>query len=513
MRGDHTFTAGADITRRQINGSESIQERGAFQFSNNFGRDVITNLRWGTPTRYIFGIGNPNRGFRDWLTHFYVGDTWQVNPVFTLTAGLRYEPQARPTEVNSLSEVEYSSDLNNFAPQFGLAYQLPQAWGVLRANYGLHYGEIFLPTFLQSRLNPPNSLISINDPDLVDPRGVSGDKQRSSIYQFAPDLSTPYTHLYSFTWELELPNAWTLDLGYVGSRSHRLLLTWMLNRARVVPGIDQVTGTVDQRRPDSSYADIYHIHNGSRGYYDAARITLRVPYWKGLSVEGSYWFSKAIDLGSDYTGTAAGRDVFRSQAPSEFGGQDSMRGLSNFDQPHATLWNVAYETPGMAGRHHWLRRLLGSWQLSSVFLVKTGTPFSIRAGSDSPGYGNVDGVTGDVPNLLDPSILGRSIDHPDTSQQLLPRSAFEFIGATDSAGNLGHNTFRKDGVFNINMGLARSWNLTGEKSLMFRAESLNLFNHPQFDRPGRSLTSDDFGVITNTLNDGRAFRFMLRLSF
>ena len=32
-------------------------------------------------------------------------------------------------------------------------------------------------------------------------------------------------------------------------------------------------------------------------------------------------------------------------------------------------------------------------------------------------------------------------------------------------------------------------------------------------KPGRNLTSPDFGRITNTLNDGRAFKFTLQLDF
>jgi len=40
-----------------------------------------------------------------------------------------------------------------------------------------------------------------------------------------------------------------------------------------------------------------------------------------------------------------------------------------------------------------------------------------------------------------------------------------------------------------------------------RAESINLFNTPQFAEPGTELANGNFGQITNTLNDGRTFRF------
>jgi hypothetical protein len=103
--------------------------------------------------------------------------------------------------------------------------------------------------------------------------------------------------------------------------------------------------------------------------------------------------------------------------------------------------------------------------------------------------------------LLDPSILGRTIGNPDTAIQMLPRSAFAFMRPTDSRGNLGHNVFRKDGIRNVNASLARTWKVSGEKSLTFRVESINLLNTPQFAAPGNELASSNFGQITNTLND------------
>ena len=115
----------------------------------------------------------------------------------------------------------------------------------------------------------------------------------------------------------------------------------------------------------------------------------------------------------------------------------------------------------------------------------------------------MDANGGDRPNLLDPSILGRTIGHPDDSRLLLPRTAFAFIQPTDRAGNLGRNVFRKGGISNVNASISRPWSLGSERQLLFRAESINLFNTPQFAEPGRDLVNPNFGQITNTLNDGR----------
>jgi hypothetical protein len=73
--------------------------------------------------------------------------------------------------------------------------------------------------------------------------------------------------------------------------------------------------------------------------------------------------------------------------------------------------------------------------------------------------------------------------------------------------------FRKGGIYNVNAAVARRFTLAREKSLQFRAESINLFNTAQFAAPGASLTNPEFGMITNTLNDGRTFRIQMSFDF
>jgi hypothetical protein len=68
-------------------------------------------------------------------------------------------------------------------------------------------------------------------------------------------------------------------------------------------------------------------------------------------------------------------------------------------------------------------------------------------------------------------------------------------------------------IYNVNAAGSRRFAAPHDASLQFRAESVNLCNTAQFAAPGASLTDPDFGMITNTLNDGRTFRFQLSLEF
>jgi len=517
VRGNHQWTAGFELGRQQINGFESNLHTGAFSFRNDFGRDAISNLRLGTPSVHFVSIGNVHRGFRNRDFQTYIGDSWRATANLTLQLGLRYQIVTAPGEVNDLNSFPYSCDCNNLAPRFGFAYRTSA--GVLRGAYGVQYGEIFPVAFSQIRFNPPaNRRLGIQSPDLLNPlAGLDASNldpdTPATTFEFSPDFVTPYSHQYNFSWEIPVARNWTLDLGYVGSRSHKLLSLWALNRAVPKAGFAQTTATVNERRPEPEFLERRQILNGSSAYFDAAKAALRVSRWRGMSIDASYWFSKAIDLGSDYTTTTAEPATGGAESQFQYDVHGDLKALSNFDQPHAALIRLVRETPRLTGKPAWIRQIFGGWEVSGVLLFKKGTPFSVTAGSDAPGFGNVDGSTSDRPNVASLEVLGRTVDNPDTSVAALPRSAFEFIQPTEPAGNLGRNTFRKDGIRNINAALSRRWALSGEKALTLRAESINLFNTPQFAEPGTALADPNFGRITNTLNDGRTFRFFLQFGF
>ncbi len=110
---------------------------------------------------------------------------------------------------------------------------------------------------------------------------------------------------------------------------------------------------------------------------------------------------------------------------------------------------------------------------------------------------------------------GRHSRRSDTSTQILRRNRFSYIVPGQERGNLGYGTFRKDGIQNLNVALAKGWSWGAARAyaVRFRAEAYNVTNHPQFDQPQYNVSSPSFGKITNTLNDGRILQFGLRLLF
>ena len=514
--GNHLFSAGGEIDRLQNNGLEASSERGNFYFRSDFGRDAITNFRMGIASRYSTAIGDGHRGFRWFEQQYFAGDVWKVRPNFTVNYGVRYAPVTAPVEVNHITPVDFNCDCNTFSPQFGLAWQTPRA-GVVRAAYGLHFGDIYPQTLQQVRWDPPNFLkIEVQaPPSILDPlrNTYLGPGARHTQFDVPRNLEAPYSHQYTFLWEPRFGKPWSLQLGYIGARTHKLFMMWFDNRAVPVPGIAQVTATITERRPDPRYFELRQVTNGSNAYFDAARVTVKAPAWHGITGDASYWLSKAIDTGSAYTNMAAGDEARQGYAQSQDPVAKDLKGPSAFDQSHAAMVRFQYAPPKLRAGGRVVRGVSNGWQISGVFLAKTGLPFTVITGSDGPGSGNVDGSNGDRPNLLDASVLGRSIGNPETSRALLPRSAFGFIAPTDARGNLGSNTFRRGGIRNLNAALARSWTLRSDWRATLRGESINFLNTPQFADPNPDLSSPAFGQITNTLNDGRSFQFTLQLQF
>ena len=74
-------------------------------------------------------------------------------------------------------------------------------------------------------------------------------------------------------------------------------------------------------------------------------------------------------------------------------------------------------------------------------------------------------------------------------------------------------TIRQQGVVNFDFAVFKRTSITERFNVEFRTEFFNLFNHPQFGPPNGTLTSSNFGVVTNTVNLPRLIQFGLKLNF
>ncbi|MBI2815553.1 MAG: TonB-dependent receptor [Acidobacteria bacterium] len=563
--GRHTFTVGGSFARVQVNDLQSDNGRGVISFSvDTFPGDAgpvdeVTNFLRGQPSTFTVAFGNLYRGFRNSEYNVYAGDQIRVTPALSVSAGLRYELMTIPKEVNRLTDVQIPTDKNNFAPRFGFAWNPGRGKTTVRGTYGISYSTVFPVAYGMTRFNPPGvGTTQLVQPGLLDVLNllraaptqplIAG--ARSSLYRFAPGFVFPYSHQYSFGIERALPGNMTLTLAYMGTRSFHVFSQQVYNRPDPDPRPEcspailnrtcNTTADINRRRPDPRYFDINEIASESNAYYDAVQVSLAKRISRGLTFRAAYTFSKNIDLGGDFTNTGSGVET-----PPETGTNtcehcdrvSDQKGRSLFDTPHAFLLTFNYTLPALVKGNAWVSAVSKGWQVSGTGIIQSGTVWHLHTGSDGPGFGNVDGNTQDRPNILNPSLIGKAFDNPDTAPELMgvgtcvrpsvpgPENLdakpymvcknFDTNIPVSGRGNLGSNTFRKDATKNWNVALGRTFRLpgNGERALQFRSEFYNLFNSPQFDKPGVQLASETFGQITNTVNKGRQVQFSLKLLF
>jgi hypothetical protein len=127
-RGDHTFKVGAGWSRNgafpQGTGANLV---GLYDFPTNAAFDPADPRTY--PFRFRIRLGQIEFEQKDWRTHFYVQDKWQVNKQLTLNLGLRYDYQDLTPLTNDA-----------FAPRIGLAYD-PTGSGrtLVRGGVGKFY--------------------------------------------------------------------------------------------------------------------------------------------------------------------------------------------------------------------------------------------------------------------------------------------------------------------------------------------------------------------------------------
>jgi outer membrane receptor protein involved in Fe transport len=431
----------------------------------------------------------------------------------------------------------------------------------VRGGYGIYHGRIFQSVFSQGgatvRFNPPNALFlnetvtsaRFNPVNLADPTNgfvfVPGPQTaRHTITAIDPGLQMPYTQQWNLSMERQLPFASSLRVSYTGNRGIGLLKYSLENlplhdavngvrvadhpnnpanlRGQVIKLAADVhcagtAGTtaipftplcpvvvpigafeysyrvprINERRPNGLYSTNLAVSNNAWSYYHGLQAEWMKRLSSDLSFMAAYTWSRAIDTTSEATAVGNG-DTNQNGNDKRAG-----RGLSRFHTPHRFTFYGTYRLPFFRGDKGLMGQLLGGWHFSPVVKLAKGTPFTVSTPAVDL---NFDGFSEGRPVLLDPSILGNSVNLPATSTAALPRTAFRALISTDvNASLVGRNTFYLDGVKNVDFGLMKSFLLPWEgHKFTLRADFFNAFNHVQYGFPVATLNSTNFGAITST---------------
>ncbi|MCS6951602.1 MAG: carboxypeptidase-like regulatory domain-containing protein [Bryobacterales bacterium] len=258
------------------------------------------------------------------------------------------------------------------------------------------------------------------------------------------------------------------------------------------------------------------------GNYHAMQWTVRKRFAEGGWVNLNYTFSKSIDLAS-VPERADGYSGFAINSWEPW----LRKAVSDYDTTH--LFNIAavYELPFGKGRRFLsgasgaLDALLGGWQISGIWRQSSGFPTSVGTGRVWPTNWNITSFatrSKPVPETKTtknaPAIAGRGGPNvwPD------PRRAIESFDFTFPGGVGDRNVVRGDGMFVIDLGLAKRFRMpySERHSIQFRAEAFNVGNNVRFEPQTANISLGDvgsFGKYTSLLVGPRQIQFALRYEF
>jgi len=535
-RGKHLLKFGADIRFVQQNAFRDVQSRGLIQFSP-FGQitfNALGDLLLGFPLVTGGARVDNAQHLRSNSYNFFVNDSFRVSRNLTLIGGLRYEYNTPPVDAFDRANIYdpttrrlvpagtagvprsgFAPDRNNFAPRVGLAWTIGDRGNtVVRAGYGVYYDQsplapgealYFNAPYFDFNLffSLPGLPLTLNNPfPAFFPFPLP-----DSALAIQRDLKTAYMQHWSANVQQQLGKSRVLEIAYVGSKGSNLLSARDINQpppSVLPPGLPFVP------RPNPFFDDITELESRASSRYDSlqARFQQRLDF--GLTVLGSYTWSKSTDDASNFF-SSTGDPNF----PQDSNNPAAERGRSNFDVRHRLSVSYSYDLPFGKGKAYladrgWISSFLSGWQTLGIVTMQTGRPFTVALVPELDNSGTGRSALGfganDRPNLIgDPNLSARS------PERWFNTAAFVFP-APGTFGNAGRNILEGPGYHNVNVSLVKNTPLTESLKLQLRAEAFNLFNHPNLNLPDNFLGSPTFGRITSA-RDPRHIQFGVKLLF
>ena len=347
----------------------------------------------------------------------------------------------------------------------------------------------------------------------------------------AKNLRTPYAQQWHLTLERQISDDYLMSAAYVGTKGTKLTrLTTPNLGPNVTTLIPVSTGFTTPDNPNPRPLDLiglppflvipkdaesirrerpvpalgpYRIfENSASSNYHALQIEARKRYSHGYTFTVAYTWSHAIDDVSDIF-PLGGAPVL-SQNSSNY---RLERANASFDVRHRLATSLVWDLPFYLGSTGTKAQWLGGWQIASIFQANTGQPFTLNVPVDA----NFDGNLTDGPSTTE----GIVFVHGHGPSQIALESDGDVTNffAFGQDGFVGRNTLRGDSFINLDLSLSKTFSFSGEKNLIFRAESFNLLNRANFGLPIRAIGAPGFGSAVDTVNPARIIQFALRYSF
>ena len=228
----------------------------------------------------------------------------------------------------------------------------------------------------------------------------------------------------------------------------------------------------------------------TKSRYQGLQVALNRPFRNGLLLKGAYTLSRSENE------TSNDEDGWAGLTWNHPGLLDRNFALAGFDRTHVFQMGFIYELPFAKSSTNMLGRIVQNWQVNGIGSAYSGTPFSVigtNPAVNCPGCGSITiNVSGD------PSPTGTPGSPTEPWYDRAVFSQPTGVNLAEAFGNSERNQFRSPGVWNVDLGLFRSFPIGGRYRMEFRVEATNVFNHTNWARPNLTFTSPQFMTFAPT---------------
>jgi len=520
----HYLKFGADIARRNVTFEQARAPRGSFGFDGTYTGSALADFMLGyVRTASVNPVHTSTDLWNFWHAYF-IQDDWKITPRLTLNLGMRYDyfqPYKQVDDrfvnielngfvVGNLVNPQTSSygrpliapDRNNWGPRFGFAYRPERLEDtVIRGGYGIYFTpQISNAIFAMAEGAQATAGASVIGNLAGAPNIFFNDPFKSAVtagaLNFAvgndQNLRDSYIQQWNLNVQHKLPGGILFDVGYVGSKGTRLIVTFEdLNRPiQIVDPRTPGLPSLNARRPNQAYQrNVRADKSIGNSIYHSMQVKAERRLAKGLTFLTAYTWAKAISGPSDIGGQVGGGSFIGS--PQDIYYLQGDRSVSGFDLTQRFVQTVIYDVPFFKSMQGAARHILDGWQLSTIITEQSGFPAPVTSNVDTTGAGfssrpdQVTGQRGDLPR-------GQRTWDRWFNTAAFAQAPFGRFGTASRTAAI-----RLPGLNNVDFSVSKSIRFHESRSLQFRVETFNLFNHFNPD-PGtldRNIRSATFGKV------------------
>ena len=556
IKGNHTLRFGYDFRRDDLSDYDNqSEEAGVYNlFMSDFANG---NLNSGQGSNFQQQLTTVKTGYLAlYNLGAYLQDEWQANPRLKLTLGIRLDRTGNPlcnnncfavyngtfpyqgvnttTPYNTLihaGQPHPFANVQKLNPQgrVGFNYDVTgDGKTVVRGGFGMFtdlYPGVLLDGFM---LNLPdvyrsnitsgnigsstapgsaaaNSVASFNAVEAGFASGASSSSLSTTVPSYAvpafvtaPNTFKNPTYLeFNLQVQRQISSRDAVILTYVGNTGYDEIIQNAGVNASSATGFAGFPTT----SPDPNFSAVTNYTNAAHSNYHGGSITYKHIDGKGLSIDATYTYSKAMDDTSNggitnepYNNNSFDAGSIYQIDPNNVGRLNYS--VADYDVRNSLVLDFVYDMP-FRFQHAYENAVVGGWSIAGKSFYRSGQPFTVyNSAASSANTGGTDG-SGVLVDFVNPNI-NRHCGASAVTTPCMSTSDFVDASAQTDLGNLPRNQFTGPHYADTDLSLSKKVFSRESLNLQLGATAFNVWNHPNFALPSANIASpNSLGSISS----------------